>query len=264
MTWTEGNPGDRRGTGTGLFPRLLLASLALHAIAVVAWYDQTGVCRKVSIPAPLLVTFPPEPEPGRESTGKASRAAGASKKTAPRAIAAPAPARAASTAASAPPLSIMPELVPAPMGEASALPASPVAAAPAARGGGRESAPGPGFPGKRGEGISVNRGGGNAVPGADGLAGYRALLKRLIEEQKEYPLAARKAGVEGTCKVGFVLSRDGAVREVRILQSCGNGFLDGAASRAVSSVGRFPPFPAGAGKNEESFTVSLAFRLSRR
>ncbi|WP_224984883.1 energy transducer TonB [Geomonas agri] len=90
---------------------------------------------------------------------------------------------------------------------------------------------------------------------------YQALLKRLIEARKEYPLAARKSGREGSCRRRFVLRRDGSLQQVETVTSCGHPFLDAAASRAVSSVGTFPPPPAELSL-EEPFEVTISFVLA--
>ena len=89
---------------------------------------------------------------------------------------------------------------------------------------------------------------------------YQALLKRLIEAHKEYPLSARKSGREGSCRRRFVLRRDGALQQVETVTSCGHPFLDAAASRAVSSVGSFPPPPAEL-PLDEPFEVTITFAL---
>jgi len=89
-------------------------------------------------------------------------------------------------------------------------------------------------------------------------------LKRIIEAHKEYPLASRRKEEEGSCQRRFILSRDGALRNVETVTRCGHPFLDDAATRAITSVGKFPPFPAEIEGDEASFTVTLTFSLSRK
>ena len=108
------------------------------------------------------------------------------------------------------------------------------------------------------------QGGGNSgTPSLRGGA-YQAQLKRLIEAHKEYPLAARKAGVEGSCQRRFLLGPDGALKRVETVSSCGHPFLDTAATRAISTVGAFPPPPAEFAGSEEPFSVTITFTLARR
>jgi len=92
---------------------------------------------------------------------------------------------------------------------------------------------------------------------------YQALLKRLIEARKEYPLAARKAGLEGSCLRRFVLSRSGALKQVETASSCGHMFLDEAATRAITAIGSFPPVPDEFKGAEATFTVDIIFRLKK-
>jgi periplasmic protein TonB len=128
---------------------------------------------------------------------------------------------------------------------------------------------------KGGSGVgSVHHGGGPgvaqstgaSVPGQARVAGpgdYRALLKRLVEAHKEYPLAARRSRQEGSCQRRFVLNRSGTLTKVEALSSCGHAFLDDAATRAIRAVGAYPPLPDEIAGNEASFTVSITFTLSR-
>ena len=108
--------------------------------------------------------------------------------------------------------------------------------------------------------------------GSSGTAGnsshrrgaYRDRLKSLIEAHKEYPFAARRARQEGSCLRRFVLSRNGAIKRVEELSSCGYGLLNEAATRAITAVGSFPPLPDEFKGAEEAFTVPLTFTLDKR
>lgn len=93
---------------------------------------------------------------------------------------------------------------------------------------------------------------------------YQVLIKNLIEAHKEYPLAARKSGREGSCQRRFVIDRNGLLKRVEMLSSCGNTFLDEAASRAITSVGVFPPLPDVFKGAEEAFAITMTFNLARQ
>ena len=94
-------------------------------------------------------------------------------------------------------------------------------------------------------------------------AAYQALLKRLIETHKEYPLAARKLRREGSCQRRFILDRTGLIKHIETISSCGHVFLDEAATRAIASVGTFPPLPDAFKGAEEVFTITMTFTLAR-
>lgn len=91
--------------------------------------------------------------------------------------------------------------------------------------------------------------------------GYLRSLPPLIRPHQRYPLAAQRAGREGTVIVRFVLERDGRLRETAILQSSGDALLDQAAATAIERVRRFPPFPAEL--PEESLPIELPVRFDR-
>jgi periplasmic protein TonB len=95
-----------------------------------------------------------------------------------------------------------------------------------------------------------------------GAGAYGALLKRLIEAHKEYPFASRRSRQEGSCRRRFTLGAGGLVSKIEPLSSCGHPFLDDAATRAISAVGRFPPLPARFGGKNASFTVTITFTLT--
>ncbi|WP_324081768.1 TonB family protein [Geomonas sp.] len=105
---------------------------------------------------------------------------------------------------------------------------------------------------------------GPASGGAARRESYQALLKRLIEARKEYPVASRRRHEEGSCQRRFVLGRDGSLKQVEEVTRCGFPFLDEAATKAVASVGKFPPIPEGIEGPEASFTINITFTLANR
>jgi protein TonB len=104
------------------------------------------------------------------------------------------------------------------------------------------------------------------TPAAEGEARSRYLsaLKAAIEKYKEYPVMARKGGMEGTAVIRFVLSRSGGQKSASLVRSSGVGLLDAAALRAVKSAGRFPPVPDDISGSEVVLDVPLTFRLTGR
>lgn len=92
---------------------------------------------------------------------------------------------------------------------------------------------------------------------------YQAQLKQLIEANKEYPLAARRSVREGSCQRRFVLARNGSLKQVEALSSCGHAFLDNAATRAITTVVSFPPLPDVFNGAEATFTITMTFTLAR-
>jgi protein TonB len=107
---------------------------------------------------------------------------------------------------------------------------------------------------------------GNGAAGAGTVSpqrrvAYQDMLKRLVEEHKDYPFAARRSRQQGSCQRRFVLSRNGSIKQVEELSSCGHSLLDEAATRAITTVGSFPPLPEEVKGAEEAFTVTIKFAL---
>jgi protein TonB len=75
------------------------------------------------------------------------------------------------------------------------------------------------------------------------LAYYLHLVKQKIEENKRYPLSARRSTIEGLVGLKFVILRDGRAKDVQIIQSSQHNILDEAALEAVKRANPFPPFP---------------------
>ncbi|MFZ3208525.1 MAG: TonB family protein [Geobacteraceae bacterium] len=90
---------------------------------------------------------------------------------------------------------------------------------------------------------------------------YLALCRRLIENNKDYPLMARKGRIEGAVLARCVLERTGALKSSGVSKSSGSGLLDNAALRAVLSVGRFPPLPPELPGSELVLDIPITFRL---
>jgi len=91
---------------------------------------------------------------------------------------------------------------------------------------------------------------------------YTALIRSMIDKQKEYPLMARKSGAEGTVYIKFVLARDGRLKRAEVSRSSGRNILDRAAMNAVTSVNRFPAVPESMEGAELHFELPLAYKLA--
>ena len=58
-----------------------------------------------------------------------------------------------------------------------------------------------------------------------------------------YPIEARRKGIEGSLQMLVTLAADGSVKQLEILKSSGYSILDDAAVRTVRSASPFEPFP---------------------
>ena len=77
------------------------------------------------------------------------------------------------------------------------------------------------------------------------------IMKRMI-----YPEKAREMGWQGKVKVSFVISSDGFVKDIRILESSGIKILDRNAVETVEKASPFPRPPAAA-----QLIIPISYRL---
>lgn len=94
--------------------------------------------------------------------------------------------------------------------------------------------------------------------------GYLALIRELLEQNKDYPLWAQRNNWEGTVWLRFIVLQDGLVEDVKIMRPSGVGLLDEAAERTVRRIGRFPSIPKELAMGRLSLDVPLVFRLVNR
>lgn len=83
----------------------------------------------------------------------------------------------------------------------------------------------------------------------------------LIKEIKpEYPMGARKAGLQGTSLFKIQVLPDGSVGEIQLLQSAGDATLDEAAQKAVKQW-KFKPGLSGSKPIMVWMTLPVKFEL---
>ncbi|WP_456434284.1 TonB family protein [Thermosulfuriphilus sp.] len=91
--------------------------------------------------------------------------------------------------------------------------------------------------------------------------GYLALIRSRIEAHKRYPWSSRTRGEEGRVKVLFVISTEGRLLSLRLLESSGYKLLDEAALRAIKKAAPFPPPPPPYNQGPLKLSLSLNFQL---
>jgi TonB family protein len=70
---------------------------------------------------------------------------------------------------------------------------------------------------------------------------YRA-IRALLEKAKNYPLLARKRGMEGIVFVSFTIDKKGLPQDVRIMKSSGYQVLDEEVRKRLKKASPFPEF----------------------
>ena len=86
------------------------------------------------------------------------------------------------------------------------------------------------------------------------------LVRRKVEEAKDYPLAARRMRIEGTSTVRFTLLPDGSNGAIDLKRSSGSSILDDAAVSAIRRALPLKP-PAAAGNTPLQLDIPIAFSL---
>ncbi|MBC5775946.1 energy transducer TonB [Pontibacter sp. KCTC 32443] len=89
--------------------------------------------------------------------------------------------------------------------------------------------------------------------------GFDALAK-YMGRKMIYPGAARSAGIEGTVVVSFVVSRNGAIEDVKVLKGLGFG-TDEEAMRVVRSMPRWKPGKQNGTPVAVRYTLPIKFAL---
>jgi len=93
---------------------------------------------------------------------------------------------------------------------------------------------------------------------------YTRTLHRRLAEEKYYPRAARRAGVEGTVEIAVTIDADGVVLGVELHESSGHEILDQAALDIMRSIEKVPAPPEALAWSKKRLNVPIPYRLESR
>jgi periplasmic protein TonB len=79
-------------------------------------------------------------------------------------------------------------------------------------------------------------------------------LRNYLSKELKYPKDSRRAGIEGRVLVGFIVNKDGAITDIKVVQSVSDE-LDQEALRVVKKMVKWEP------GTEDDEAVKVAFRL---
>ncbi|WP_457567644.1 energy transducer TonB [Desulfurobacterium sp.] len=105
------------------------------------------------------------------------------------------------------------------------------------------------------------RTGGNLFSFLDWRKHYIRVVINQLEKEKEYPMAAREMGIQGTVKLLLTVSKTGNLESVKILESSGFKILDQNAVETAKKA-KFPPFPDEVKKERIDIPVYVIYRLN--
>jgi periplasmic protein TonB len=100
-----------------------------------------------------------------------------------------------------------------------------------------------------------------ALAGSVAHGQYEQEVTRWVERQRDYPLAARRRGLEGTAIVRLRLRADGSLVQAQIVRDTGHAILDRAAIGMVERAAPYPGVPGEFGGSSVEVLVPIQFSL---
>ena len=109
----------------------------------------------------------------------------------------------------------------------------------------------------------------NIPDGNHGMAGafattndYFGMVRLKIESCKTYPESAKSRHMEGRVKVQFVITADGNISSLKVVQDTGHAILSTAALNAVKKAAPFPKPPLDLFKGPLHIELTILFELT--
>lgn len=92
---------------------------------------------------------------------------------------------------------------------------------------------------------------------------YLSKLRYLIEKNKIYPSSAKRLNQMGKVHLFFVISKDGQIKNVKIVKDSNFKRLNEAALEILSKINKFEPIPEKLNKNSWEITVPIIYEITR-
>lgn len=94
-------------------------------------------------------------------------------------------------------------------------------------------------------------------------ATYLAKLTNLIEKNKNYPKSAKRLNQTGKVHVTFMITKDGKIKNCKILKGSEFESLDQAALEILLNIANFEPIPNELNKESWEITVPIIYQIAR-
>ena len=94
-------------------------------------------------------------------------------------------------------------------------------------------------------------------------ATYLAKLTSLIEKNKNYPKSAKRLNQTGKVHVTFMITKDGKIKNCKILKGSEFESLDQAALEILLNIANFEPIPNELNKESWEITVPIIYQIAR-
>ena len=92
---------------------------------------------------------------------------------------------------------------------------------------------------------------------------YLSKLQQLIEQNKTYPKSAKRLNQMGKVNVCFVISKDGQIRDIKVVKKSDFEKLDEAAIEIFARIYKFEPIPEKLNKSSWEITVPIVYQITR-
>jgi periplasmic protein TonB len=92
---------------------------------------------------------------------------------------------------------------------------------------------------------------------------YLSKLRYVIEKNKIYPNAAKRLNQMGKVHVSFIISKDGEIKDIKIIKDSNYKRLNEAALEILVKINRFEPIPEKLNKNSWEITVPIIYEITR-
>ncbi len=96
------------------------------------------------------------------------------------------------------------------------------------------------------------------------LLRYQDSIKQEIQQEKQYPRWALRAGHEGEARIAFNVSSSGHIKDLKLIQSSGFEELDKEALDAVKRAAPFLSFPETFKENEIQVKLDIVFHITEQ
>lgn len=114
----------------------------------------------------------------------------------------------------------------------------------------------PQFGGSGGEGGGV----GVSMPFGGRFGYYAQQIRDLIQRNWRTDRIPPNITSAPIARASFIISRDGSVSSINLVQRSGVSAVDYSILRAIQDVGKFPPLPAGFERNQATVEIAFEFR----
>lgn len=98
-------------------------------------------------------------------------------------------------------------------------------------------------------------------PEQEAMLRYQDMIKQRIQQERRYPLWAKKQAIEGSVYLSFKVLTNGLTRDIEIIQSSGYEILDREAIKTIQRGEPFPTIPKEINMPSLQMRISLVFKL---